>query len=105
MVNNKGYLAVSGVSSRNYDLVRGAFKKRSLRCRRVLKGEGWCAVLFKKEDAADKLFYIADGMLYLKEIDKHVGKGEIIGETGILSPFHQRTISALCETDLEVSQF
>ena len=61
------------------------------------KGE----VLFSKEDTADKLFYITRGVLYLKEIDKRVGKGEIIGETGILSPFHQRTVSALCETDLE----
>jgi serine phosphatase RsbU (regulator of sigma subunit) len=61
------------------------------------KGE----VLFSKEDRADKLFYIASGLLYLKEIDKHVGQGEIIGETGILSPFHQRTITAICETDME----
>jgi len=58
-------------------------------------------VLFDKDDSADKLFYIASGLLYLKEIDKHIGKGEIVGETGILSPFHQRTITGICETELE----
>jgi sigma-B regulation protein RsbU (phosphoserine phosphatase) len=31
-----------------------------------------------------------------------VGKGSIIGETGIFSPFHKRTISARCYTNIDV---
>jgi len=59
-------------------------------------------VLFNKDDKADKIFYIQKGQLKLVEINKVAGKGEIIGETGIFSPFHKRTLSAVCETDLEV---
>jgi serine phosphatase RsbU (regulator of sigma subunit) len=59
-------------------------------------------VLFNKDDKADKIFYIHKGQLKLVEINKIAGKGEVIGETGIFSPFHKRTLSAVCETDLEV---
>jgi serine phosphatase RsbU (regulator of sigma subunit) len=59
-------------------------------------------VLFNKDDKADKIFYINKGLLKLVEINKEAGKGEVIGETGIFSPFHKRTLSAVCETDLEV---
>jgi predicted membrane protein len=58
--------------------------------------------LFRKEDNADKLFYIDEGLLELVEINKIVGKGSIIGETGIFSPFHKRTISARCYTNIDV---
>jgi serine phosphatase RsbU (regulator of sigma subunit) len=58
-------------------------------------------VLFRKEDNADKIYYIKNGSIRLEEINKVVGKDEIIGETGIFSPFHKRTASAICETDVE----
>ncbi len=58
-------------------------------------------VLFKAGDKADKMFYITRGSLALPEIDKVVAEGEVIGEMGILSPFHARTASAVCREDLE----
>lgn len=58
-------------------------------------------VLFKAGDRADKMFYVARGSLKLIEIDKVVKEGEVIGEMGILSPFHARTASAVCAEDLE----
>ncbi len=58
-------------------------------------------VLFKAGDKADKMFYVARGSLALPEIDKVVAEGEVIGEMGILSPFHARTASAVCREDLE----
>jgi anti-sigma regulatory factor (Ser/Thr protein kinase)/CRP-like cAMP-binding protein len=61
------------------------------------KGE----ILFKAGDRADKMYYVARGSLKLPEIDKVVKEGEVIGEMGILSPFHARTASAVCEEDLE----
>jgi serine phosphatase RsbU (regulator of sigma subunit) len=59
-------------------------------------------VLFNKDDKADKIFYIQKGLMKLVEINKIVGEGTIIGETGIFSPYHKRTLTAVCETDLEV---
>ncbi len=59
-------------------------------------------VLFNKDDKADKIFYIQKGLMKLVEINKIVGEGAIIGETGIFSPYHKRTLTAVCETDLEV---
>lgn len=61
------------------------------------KGE----VLFKAGDKADKMYYVARGSLLLPEIGKTVAEGEVIGEMGILSPFHARTASAVCAEDLE----
>jgi serine phosphatase RsbU (regulator of sigma subunit)/anti-sigma regulatory factor (Ser/Thr protein kinase) len=58
-------------------------------------------VLFKAGDPADKMYYVARGSLTLPEIDKVVAEGEVIGEMGILSPFHARTASAVCREDLE----
>lgn len=59
-------------------------------------------LLFQKDDAADRLYYIVHGSLELVEIGKLVGEGSVIGETGIFSPFHKRTMSARCHTDLEL---
>jgi serine phosphatase RsbU (regulator of sigma subunit)/anti-sigma regulatory factor (Ser/Thr protein kinase) len=58
-------------------------------------------ILFKAGDRADKMFYVARGSLKLPEIGKVVKEGEVVGEMGILSPFHVRTASAVCEEDLE----
>jgi serine phosphatase RsbU (regulator of sigma subunit)/anti-sigma regulatory factor (Ser/Thr protein kinase) len=60
------------------------------------KGE----TLFRAGDRADKMYFIACGSLKLPEIGKVVKEGDVIGEMGILSPFHARTASAVCEEDL-----
>jgi len=56
-------------------------------------------VLFRAGDPAGKMYFIASGSLRLPEIDKVVPEGEVIGEMGLLSPFHIRTASAVCEED------
>jgi sigma-B regulation protein RsbU (phosphoserine phosphatase) len=58
-------------------------------------------VLFKAGDQADKMYYIAKGAIRLKEINKVIKEGQVIGEMGIFSPFKERTASAICEEDLE----
>ncbi|MBN2120327.1 MAG: SpoIIE family protein phosphatase [Candidatus Omnitrophica bacterium] len=58
--------------------------------------------LFKAGDKADKMFYIDTGSIKLIEINKTVGKGQVIGEMGIFSPSKQRMASAVCAEDLEV---
>jgi len=55
--------------------------------------------LFQKGDAADKLYYLERGTVWLPEVDRTIHAGEIIGEIGVFSPFKQRTASAVCTTD------
>src|SRR5215813_15132476 len=55
--------------------------------------------LFHKGDAADKLYYLEQGTVWLPEVNKTVHAGEIIGEMGVFSPFKERTASAVCATD------
>jgi CRP/FNR family cyclic AMP-dependent transcriptional regulator len=56
-------------------------------------------VLFRRGDAADKLIYIADGELRLVEIDKLLGRGELIGEIGLFAPDKQRTQTLVAESN------
>ncbi len=55
--------------------------------------------LFRKGDAANKLYYLEEGTVSLPEVDRTVHAGEIIGEMGVFSPFKERTASAVCTTD------
>ena len=55
--------------------------------------------LFQKGDAADKLYYLERGTVWLPEVDRTIHPGEIIGEMGVFSPFKERTASAVCTTD------
>ena len=55
--------------------------------------------LFQKGDAADKLYYLERGTVWLPEVNKTVQAGEIIGEMGVFSPFKERTATAVCTTD------
>ena len=55
--------------------------------------------LFHKGDAADKLYYLEEGTVWLPEVDRTIHAGQIIGEMGVFSPFKERTASAVCTTD------
>ncbi len=70
----------------------------------IMKKEGFKKgeTLFKAGDKADRMFYIAKGVIRLVEINKLIRAGEVIGEMGIFSPFKERTASAVCEEDIEV---
>lgn len=48
LMAKNGYLAVSGISSHSYAMVRKNFKCYPLKCLKILKGEGWAAILYKK---------------------------------------------------------
>ncbi len=47
-VKPHGYLAVSGISIRNYDFFRKKFPQATLRCIKVQRGKEWVAILFKR---------------------------------------------------------
>jgi CRP/FNR family cyclic AMP-dependent transcriptional regulator len=55
--------------------------------------------LFQKGDAADKLYYLEQGTVWLPEVDRTIHAGQIIGEMGVFSPVKERTASAVCTTD------
>jgi CRP/FNR family cyclic AMP-dependent transcriptional regulator len=53
-------------------------------------------VLFRKGDAADELFVVVSGQFRLTEIDINFGKGEVVGELGMLNPDRTRTATLEC---------
>ena len=48
-VKPKKYLAVSGISIKNYPAFRRVFDRLPLRCLKIMKEEGWTAVLYQKQ--------------------------------------------------------
>jgi CRP/FNR family cyclic AMP-dependent transcriptional regulator len=69
-----------------------------MRRQRLRAGE----TLFRKGEIADRLYYIADGILDVSEIGVSCGKGDVVGEIGIFSPDHKRTATIVSRTDCEV---
>jgi len=59
-------------------------------------------ILFRRGEAADRLFYVASGDVRMAEIGQRVGPGELIGEIGLFSPEKKRTQTIVCETDSEL---
>jgi len=59
-------------------------------------------VLFHRGEAADRLFYVASGVVRMAEIGQRIGPGELIGEIGLFSPEKRRTQTIVCETDSEL---
>lgn len=48
LVRKGGYLAVSGISLPHFEGFRKAFAHARIRCRRILKGKGWVALLYQR---------------------------------------------------------
>ena len=65
---------------------------------RFAKGD----ILFRKGDVADRLIYLAHGVLRLDEIDQVVSPGELVGEIGLFSPDRKRTQTLVCDSDGEL---
>jgi CRP/FNR family transcriptional regulator, cyclic AMP receptor protein len=53
-------------------------------------------VLFLRGDVADELFVVVSGQFRLTEIDINFGKGEVVGELGMLNPDRTRTATLEC---------
>jgi CRP-like cAMP-binding protein len=58
--------------------------------------------IFRAGDQGNALYCLQRGSVRLLEIDTTVEPGEVFGEIGIFTPEHQRTCSALCETDVDL---
>ena len=59
-------------------------------------------VLFRKGDAADRIYYLAQGELLLQEFGEPIHPGAVIGEIGLFSPDGKRTQTVSCVTEGEL---
>lgn len=55
-------------------------------------------VLFRRGDAADRLYVLADGEVEVVETGKRIGPGELIGEISFFTPEGRRTATLRCAT-------
>ena len=59
-------------------------------------------VLFRKDDPADKIIYVASGELAIAGTSERIAPGALVGEIGLFSPYRKRTQTISCETDGEL---
>lgn len=57
--------------------------------------------IFRKGDPQTDVLYIVSGSVRLPEIEVMVNPGELLGEMAIFSPTMERTLSAVCVSDVE----
>lgn len=68
-----------------------------MRPRKYTAGE----YIFRKGDPQTDVLYIVSGSVRLPEIEVMVNAGELLGEMAIFSPTMERTLSAVCVSDVE----
>ncbi len=60
-------------------------------------------IIFKKGDIAEKMYYLCSGRVELEGYGIIPGKGNLLGEMGIFSPFNERTDTAKCiDEDMKI---
>ena len=59
-------------------------------------------VLFRINDAPDRMIVIKSGTIVLEEIDTRCGPGDVLGEIAVFTPDSRRTCTAVCETDCKL---
>ena len=80
---------VAAASRADLDL---GWLKPFMSARAVTRG----AVLFRKSDPADEMFYVVTGRYRLVESGIAIAPGAIVGELGLLAPGHRRTQTFQC---------
>lgn len=60
------------------------------------------AVLFRKGDHAEEMFYIVSGRCRISELGLELSAGHMVGELGFLTPEHQRTQTVECIDEVEM---
>jgi DNA-binding CsgD family transcriptional regulator len=59
-------------------------------------------IVFRKGDAGEELLYLQRGTIRLEEIGAEITSGTMFGEIGIFSPFHERTSTAVCTSEVDL---
>jgi len=78
----------------------GVWLRPYMRRRRLRKD----AVLFRKGDAAKRLYFLAEGQIEFVEIGQTMEPGRLFGEIGFFAPDKRRTLTARCATPCTVLQ-
>lgn len=76
----------------------GVWLKPYMRRQRLKAGD----VLFRKGDAADHLYFLAEGRIEFVEIGEAMEPGSLFGEIAFFAPDKRRTLTARCTTDCTV---
>ena len=76
----------------------GVWLKPYMRRKKLKAGE----VLFRKGDAADHLYFLADGRIEFVEIGETMEPGALFGEIAFFAPDKRRTLTARCTVDSTV---
>ncbi len=58
--------------------------------------------VFRKGDAADRLYYVTSGTVAISETGIAIGTGELFGEIGVFAPDRRRTATIAAATDCEL---
>lgn len=80
----------------------GASSYDWLQAHMQLEKYGKDAVIFKKDEVADKIYLVKRGKLLIRELEKTIDEGKVFGEMGVFSPLHKRTASVVCLTECEI---
>lgn len=59
-------------------------------------------IIFCKGDVAEGVFYLTSGRIRFPEIEESAERGLLFGEIAFFTPAGTRTLSCVCETDVEV---
>jgi CRP/FNR family cyclic AMP-dependent transcriptional regulator len=59
-------------------------------------------VLMSKGDKADRMYYLVDGKLEIRELGKTLERGAVLGEIGIFARDQRRTATVVCVSDCEL---
>jgi len=73
----------------------GVWLKPYMRKKRLKAGR----VLFRQGDAADHLYFLAEGRIEFVEIGETMEAGRLFGEIAFFAPDKRRTLTARCTTD------
>ena len=76
----------------------GVWLKPYMRKQRLKAGD----VLFRKGDAADHLYFLAEGRIDFVEISEAMEPGSLFGEIAFFAPDKRRTLTARCTADSTV---
>jgi CRP-like cAMP-binding protein len=58
--------------------------------------------IFTKGEPAHGVYFIVSGQVHFPEVDGHAGSGLLFGEIALFTHEGRRTLSCVCETDVEV---
>ena len=86
------------VAAKTEDIFESEWLRPYMRRKSFTKGR----TIFAKGEPAHGVYFIVSGQVHFPEVDEHAGSGLLFGEIAIFTDEGRRTLSCVCETDVEV---